>query len=338
MKLSELRFAIVEDRHDAIENLLVVIKGAGMSLGHCVGKWTDFDGARAGLDAKCRDIDLLFLDLNIPLNANDSKPTKDHGRTILDLILNDLNRRGPHKMSVVIVSGEVNENYERNLWLGNYKAIVVGLAMKGQLTTALPEILNRYSEDPYTGEIRADWSAAEPYYQTLTDEEETAESRSLACLTLSCLLMRNIAQYEQKLPDQTGLSGKQLSDLIREYLARNFNPIKAGGPSFCNLKFLKGSAGDWVLRGYLIEHLYAINNFRNGIIHISDTGPFHDGAGHYGTWGDGKVPVERLENADRLCRILVMIVQDVLDWYLPWHRKVYAPWIKTLSASAGATK
>ena len=340
MKLADIRFAIVEDRDDAMEDLLVVIKGAGLSLGHCVGKWTDFDSARAGLDAKWRDIDILFLDLNIPLNASDSKPTKDHGRTMLDYIINDLNRRGPHKMSVVIVSGEVHENYERELWLGNYKAIVVGLAMKGQLTTTLPGMLQSYCDDPYTAQLRSCWPGAETLFQTILDENETAQKRLLDCQTLASLMLKNIAQFERKLPDQSSIAGLQLKDLLTDYLVRNFKPTDPAKPwsVYSSLKQLKVPTDSWILRGYIFEYLSTINSFRNSFIHQSDTGPFHDGSGAYGIWSESTDEIRRLEEGQRMCQMLVLLIKDVLDWYLPWHRKVYLPWIKSLSAVKPPTK
>jgi hypothetical protein len=173
---------------------------------------------------------LLLLDLNIPQHAKDSLPEKRHGAGILDFIRNDLNARGNHRISVIIVSGEVDPTYESELWLGNYKSIVVGLAQKGQLTTTLPEILKRYCEDPYTAQIRGCWPPAEPAFQTSVDENETAAKRLLNCQTLACLMLRNIAQCERNLADQNSITGLQLKDLLNDYLVRNFHPPNPAKP------------------------------------------------------------------------------------------------------------
>lgn len=336
MKLSEIRFAAVEDRDDAVNALLAILKDTGLSLGRAIGNWPTLEAARNGLENKWEEVDVIFLDLNIPLDTNDSSPSKDHGLSLLNFITNDFNKRGQHKISVIIVSGEVHTSYEQKL-LVNYSSVVLGLAPKGQLTTTLPEILKHYCEDPYTALLRSYWPAAEPIFQAIIDETKDADSRSLACQNLGRRLLANIAQYEQNLPDQSAIAGRELKPLLSDYLARNFKPDPQNGRVQSAITLLKRPADTWVLRGYLTEYLWTINNFRNVVIHRGSI-PFHNGVGGYGIWAGFQAEVNRLETGQRMCQILVLMVQDLLDWYLPWHRKVYAPWLRTQSAPASATK
>lgn len=322
------------------QDILDIAKLAGLSRGHHIATYQDVESARAGLAAKWQEIDLLLLDLNIPLNSKDSLPEKRHGASILDFVLNDLNSRGNHKISVIIVSGEVEPTVERGLWLdGKYKSVLVGLAAKGQLSVTLPEILRSYCEDHYVAVLRAHWPAAEQGFQTIINDEEDAERRTLACQTVASLMLKNIAQYERKLPDQNSIAGLQLKDLLNDYLVRNFNPANPANPKgvYPILKHFKGPADSWVLRGYIVEYLSTINSFRNAFIHISDTGPFHNGSSSYGLWTEFNDEISRLERGHRMCQMLVLLMKDVLDWYMPWHRKVYTSWLKTQTPSSGST-
>ncbi len=326
--LRNVRYFVVEDREQSVRSVLQQARLAGFQAELKIGVAGTLSEATSVLNERWKDIDLVFLDLNIPAEAGDSHPRKDHGQKLLEVIHNDINRRGEHSIAVIIISGEVDSEAERQLWVKHYAPTVLDLASKDNLTEDFRRCVQRYFEDPMKVEIRSIWPEGFANFDVVTDPSKSANDRSLAAIQLGCLMLKNIDELESAADGLGASSSSDLNTLIKEYLGRNFEPVSSDRPAqvYSNLRKLKRARDQWVLRGYIVEHLYSIHKYRNAIIHVSDTGPFHDGRGGYGVWDANRDLISRLESAERTCKIIQLVVEDVVEWYLPWHERVYLAW------------
>lgn len=326
MRLEDVRYFVVEDREDALTSVLQMARVSGLRTENRLGVAKDLDSAMTTINTKWRDIDLILLDLNIPKNDDDTHLSKDNGEIILKLVHEDINLRGGHAISIIIVSGEVDSSFEERFWL-NHRPTVIGLAAKNELSKTLPQCLQKLSQDSILLQLRRVFPEAQHAYLDLTDPNKSANDRSLAGLKLGCFILKSINAYEYNRTDAAYAQTQDLNSLIREYLQRNFE-----APHYSDLRKLRGSRQKWILRGYMVEHLYSLLKYRNSIIHLIDTGPFHDGSNEYAIWADYPDVIRYLERADGICKILAQIAQDLLQWYLPWHEKVYLPWKQSVSS------
>lgn len=331
--LRDVRFFVVEDREQSVRNVLQQARLAGFQPDLKIGVAGNLADATSALNEHWKDIDLVFLDLNIPADESDNHPRKDHGQKLLEIIHKDINQRGAHSIAVIIISGEVDSEAERQLWVEHYSPTVLDLASKDNLTEDFRRCVQRYFEDPFKAALRSVWPEAFDNFDTVTDANKSANDRSLAALQLGCQMLKNIDEIESADEGIGTTSSSDLNTLVKEYLSRNFDPVSADRPHqvYSNLRKLKRSRDKWVLRGYLVEHIYSIYKYRNAIIHLSDTGPFHDGRNDYAIWSGDRDLITRLEKAERTCRIIQLIVEDVVEWYLPWHEQVF------LTSIGGAT-
>lgn len=324
--LANVRYFVVEDRDESLRDVLQQARLIGLKTERKVGVARDLDTAIQQIAAKWQEIDLVFLDLSIPDDNKDSSlQGKDRGKKLLNLIHNDLNGRGGHRVSVIIISGEVDDEIDQEVWVDNYQPTVIGFVPKDDMTAGFRRCILRYCDEGLSSRVRRLWAEAAPKYEEVTDQSKSANDRSLAAYELGCLLLKNVEDYECAKAGQAPSGSHDLNTLLRNYLQRNFQPSD-GGALFSNLRRLRGPAKEWVLRGYMVEHLYSLLKYRNAVIHLTDTGPFHDGKNDYGLWKECPDLLKRLNQAKGICEILTLIVQDILEWYLPWHQKVYLPW------------
>ena len=324
--LRDVGYFVVEDREQSLRNVLQQARQAGFRKK--IGVAENLAEATIALGEHWKEIDLVFLDLNIPADQSDSHPRKDHGQALLELIHKDFNRRGEHSITVIIVSGEVDSDAERQLWVDHYSPTVLDLASKDNLTEDFRHCVQRYFEDPLKVAIRSIWPEAFANFDVVTDTGKSKNDRSLAAIQLGCVMLKNIDEFESANDGVPTSSSSDLNTLIKEYLGRNFDPASPNKPNqvYSNLRKLKRRRDEWGLRGYVVEHLYSVHKYRNAIIHLSDTGPFHDGRSDYAIWDGERDLISRLENAERTCKIIQLVVEDIVEWYLPWHEQVYRPW------------
>jgi hypothetical protein len=332
--LANVRYYVVEDRDESLRDVLQQARLVGLKADRKIGVARNLGDAIQEISDKWQEIDLIFLDLSIPDDAVDSSlQGKDRGKRLLDLIHKDLNSRGMHRISVIIVSGEVDDESDQEMWVDRYQPTVIGFVSKDDMTVGIRQCVFRYCDSGMDSRLGRLWPAAVPMFRDVNNQSKSATDRSLAAYELGCLLLKNVEAYECSRLTQPPSGGTDLNALVKGYLDRNFRPSPKGG-IFSDLRYLRGQPGQWILRGYMIEHLYSLLKYRNAVVHLTDTGPFHDGKNDYGLWRECPDVVKRLTDAKGICEILSIIVQDILEWYLPWHERVYLPW-KSQPASGG---
>jgi len=121
--LAKVRYYVVEDRDESLRDVLQQARLVGLKGEHKIGVARDLDTAIQEISAKWTTIDLIFLDLSIPDDGKDSSlQGKDRGKKLLNLVHNELNGRGGHRISVIIISGEVDDEIDQEMWVNKLPA------------------------------------------------------------------------------------------------------------------------------------------------------------------------------------------------------------------------
>jgi hypothetical protein len=85
-----------------------------------------------------------------------------------------------------------------------------------------------------------------------------------------------------------------------------------------------------------VDHLYTLNNYRRHFKHEEDQ-PYGGVDSSPNAWGPPSEVISSLKEGKRLVPIVEMIVQELLDWYLPWHEQVYLPWREAKTAGGSTS-
>ena len=130
--LESLKFVIVEDKAEDRNEVLSQLADAGLLPANKLGAAETYQDAKGLLEARhAADVNVVFLDLNIPRDARDGRPEKSHGKAILDIIHADLNRRAGNDIRVIVVSGEdLQDGMQDQLLYDFYKGTLVSIARK----------------------------------------------------------------------------------------------------------------------------------------------------------------------------------------------------------------
>jgi CheY-like chemotaxis protein len=325
----DLFFMVVEDREADRDEVLDRLADHGFSRERLLATPTSYEEAQAAIAHECERLDVVFLDLNIPRNYADAHPERGHGRAILEYIHKDLNQRLGVDIKVIVVSGEdlLDGWNDRNLE-DAFPGTLAGICPKTVLADVLPSRLKRLRRDPLLARTRkADLNIVADYH-TLFDGQAQVEARLEAARRIAIRLVINeVDQYRGKLNSCPELRD-DLIRLLRDHIEQRFRPDKDGRPKVkCSLISTTGGWGSFLWRGATMQHLYAINSYRNTFAHMNEQ-PYR--SDDPSSWTPDAGLVERQERGTVVGDIVAMMIKELLEWYLPWHEQVYRPWLEGL--------
>lgn len=322
--LESLKFIVVEDVDRDRDEVLNQLADAGLKPENLLARPTNYVEAVEAITDHVGDLDVVFLDLNLPRDATDARPAKGLGRDILNLIHRTHNpRRG---IRVVVVSGEdlLDGFADRNmleLWPGT----LVSIAQKSALAATLRASLKRLKRDPLAQELRrAKLDDVLAHYEAVVDATEPIGERLKEARALGLRLARNEVDHFLGRVGATASYADDLNGLIKDHIESRFAPNRMGRV-FIAIGAIQSNGGwdAFIWRGAMIQHLYALNQYRNTHEHLREQPYQHSKAGQW------KIPRELLESVGEGRHIGVVvesIVRDLIEWYLPWHDQVYRPW------------
>src|SRR5262249_29110389 len=132
--------------------------------------------------------------------------------------------------------------------------------------------------------------------------------------------------YTHRDPKASDGFADNLSGLLKQLTSR-FAPEADGKKQYIKASHIRsrGGWGAFLWRGCLIEHLYTLLNYRNDYVHIKSK-PFHSDGKTTDEWEIPDHVLSSLESGETLGQVTVLIVRELLEWYLPWHEQVYLKW------------
>jgi hypothetical protein len=323
---SRLNFAIIEDRDDDRREVLNRLADAGFEAEWKLGQAATYVEGLALVEEKAEELNVVFLDLNLPRDGRDGMPEKRHGRAILDIIHKTLNQRPNVDIRVVVVSAEsLDDGMQKEMMLELYGGTLVGVVQKAELDRMLRASLKRLRRDPLRQIVRRVIPDILGLYETLTDPASPVGERLRAARAIGIRLAQNERDYADRAVGSSSSFSDDLSGLVHD-LKNRFRPDARGNRRVKASEI--ATAGGWatfVWRGWFIEHLYALNNYRNAFEHLREQ-PFGVPAPGVDEWEVPPDLAQRLCNGGALGGIAELMVRELLEWYLPWHEQVYLPW------------
>ncbi|MBT2989940.1 MAG: response regulator [Candidatus Thiodiazotropha sp. (ex Ctena orbiculata)] len=325
--LEKLKFIVVEDKENDRREVLNKLAKAGFNAGNLLGTPETYEGAREMVSTQPDQVDVLFLDLNIPRSEDDYRPEKGHGHKLLEWIHEDINRRPGNHIRVVVVSGEdLLDGVADKIWLERYDGTLVSIAQKAALDVTLKASLKRLKKDPLLQRVKRAGLTILDEYECAFDHERSVTERLEAARRIAIQLVRNEVDHHAGDSELTERYADDLNGLIKFGIENRFDEDERGRR---RIKASRMNTEDgwpgFLWRGALVQHLYAINSYRNLYTHIAEQ-PYESANQAAPIW---EIPPEVLETANRgiaVGQILEAIVKELLNWYLPWHEQVYQPW------------
>ena len=318
------KFIVVEDKDADRVEVLTQLADATFTRANLLAKPATYQDALEAITDHQKELDVVFLDLNLPRDSTDARPEKGHGRSLLNFIHRSLNPGA--NIRVVVVSGEdlldgFNDQNMYDLFAGT----LVGIAQKSSLAVTLKRSLRQLRRDPLAQRIRrAKMVEVADLYELVVDAAQPAAERLKAARSLAIRLVRNEADHNMGRVDATSAYADKLTELIHDYIESRFSEdgygkrrVKVGTIES------DGGWGAFLWRGAMVTHLYTLNSYRNVQVHLAET-PYV--TAKPSSW---QIPRESLDMATSgraLGVVAEAIVRDLLEWYLPWHEQVYQPW------------
>lgn len=323
------KFIVVEDIERDREEVLNQFADAGFSPTNLLARPMTFQDALEELSDHAEQLDVVFLDLNLPRNDNDPRPEKGHGREILKTIHNTYNPR--LGIRVVVVSGEdlVDGFTDQNMY-DAWPGTLVSIAKKSALSQTLKASLKRLKKDPLAQLIRrVKLDNVLEHYERVTDSGQPGGERLKAARALAIRLVRNEVDHFNGSIGSTDAYADNLNGLIKDHIESRFIP-HSNGHRYVDIGKIQ-TPGGWsafLWRGATLQHLYALNSYRNAFEHLREQ-PYDGGVSD--TWQIPRDTMARAYAGQAAAMIAEHIVRDLLDWYLPWHEQVYVPWAENQS-------
>jgi hypothetical protein len=270
------------------------------------------------------ELDVVFLDLNLPRDESDSRPEKGHGRNLLKLIHRTHNPRA--NIRVIVVSGEdlLDGFHDQNMY-DTFKGTLVRIANKSDLTTTLKRCLKELRRDPVAQHLRrVGLSDVLELYEVVRDQEQSAGERTKAARALGLLLVRYEVDHHLGKVGASRRYADNLNGLIKDDIEGRFATDNRGRRRI-KIGAIE-SRGGWdafLWRGSMVQHLYALNSYRNAYEHLREQPYVH---GNTNTWEIPSDTIQSVREGRMVCMVVEAIVRDLLEWYLPWYEQVYRPW------------
>jgi hypothetical protein len=282
-------------------------------------------------------VDLVLLDLNIPRNAHDARPEKGHGKRLLDHIHN-LNLQTNGRIKVIVVSAEeLLEGWDADMFKQLYEGTLLGVVQKADLATTLAAALKLFDRDPLRERIRQLGIAVLDEYDTVFNPECPIRERAKDARGLAIRLMRYEIDHSAGRMGASDAYADDLNGLIKQLETRF--AANRNGRRYIDASAIQ-SAGGWgafLWRGTFVNHLYALNNYRNDYEHI-DAKPFRGVGNTPDTWAIPSQTLASVESGEVLSKVIELVVREILEWYLPWHEQVYLPWLTNLATRQGGRR
>lgn len=324
----DLFFMVVEDEDAARDEVLDRLADHGFRRDNLLATPASYDDAQAAIAHDAHRLDVVFLDLNIPRNCTDAKPERGHGRGILEYIHRDLNTRPGVDIKVIVVSNEdlLDGFSDKNLE-DAFRDTLVGICPKIALATMLPSRLKRLRRDPLLARIRRAQLSIVDEYLTLFDKQSGIEARLEAARRIAIRLVTNELDNHNGRLESCPKLRDDLFRLLRDQVEPRF--LLEGeerGKVKCSAIGVE-QWGTFLWRGAMMQHLYAINTYRNVFAHLNEQ-PYRVGGAE--SWSPDLGLTEKQEQGGNVGDVVALIVEDLLAWYLPWHEQVYRPWLEGL--------
>jgi hypothetical protein len=324
--LDSLRFVVVEDKADDRREVLNRLSDAGLIPENKLGEAATYEEAKALLEERAQELNVVFLDLNLPRDTRDGWPERGHGKRLLDLIHTDLNRRPRVDIRVVVVSGEdIHDGMTDAMMRDHYAGTLIGITAKSELPTALKANLKRLQKDPLFGRLRRMGVDVLSDYQTLFDNTKPTIDRLESAKRLACRLVRYEGDYRRGKIGACDEYGEDINRAIKEIIEDRFEEDWRG--RYVKIKSIKigDSWNRFLWRGVMLQHLYTINSYRRAFVHLQEQ-PYASGENGTDEWMIPHEVRQRVEKGDNVAEMIELAVEELLEWYLPWHEQVYLPW------------
>jgi len=325
--IESLKFIAIEDTEKDLDEVFDILADTGFNGENKLGTAGTYEEAKALIEEQAKNLDVIFLDLNLPINDRDGRPEKRHGATILEFVHSDLDYRANVDIRVIVVSGEdLADGIQDNLLMKQYDGTLIGIVQKAHLPKMLKASIRRLKKDPLRNRIRRCQLNIIEYYDIVIDPNQTIIERLKNARTLAtCLAQNEVDYHNQQLYFSSKYSDK-LHDLIKDHIESRFEPDRDGRRWIKHSEIKSpGGWGSFLWRGSIANHLYTLNNLRNRYEHIKQQ-PFKNNGPEPDAW---KIPddlLQKMEKGIRIGMIAELITIDLLEWYLPWHEQVYLPW------------
>lgn len=326
MTNAEITFIVVEDNLDYQIEVLNQLAKADFSPEKNLGTAGTYDDAKELLEQHSNDLDLVFLDLNIPRNPADPKPEDKHGTALLDLIHQGLNRRPGVYIRVIIVSGQdlaANEAM-KSVMMSHYASTLVGVVEKAAMVQMLKANLKRLRQDPILKALKRLGIPLESEWETLIDTNRPALDRLSAGRAISIRIAQNEIDYREGIEHSHPEFDDNLGG-IYFHLINRFRSIDLEGTPKVSLASVTsdGKWGCFLWRGVLIDHFRTINTYWNAFKHLPER-PYHNPTQDTDDWAIPVSLMQRARNGEIVLNLVELAVRDLLEWYLPWHEQVIA--------------
>jgi CheY-like chemotaxis protein len=293
--------------------------------------------ARGILEAFASEIRLVLLDLNIPYGEGDHTAEDKHGGKLLELI-HEMNRRPDVQIRVVIVSGqEVAKGWSGENLQVRFKNTVIGIAEK-EKPNSLIEHFQRLDQNPLRDRLLDLAIDVVDYFDAVCDPDQGIKERLENACSLAVRLIRNEMDHSSGRVDASEALADDLRGLIKQIEGRfRLQTITLRSGEEVERRFVDASAisngswGDFLWRGTLVQHLYALANYRNDYVHVKKK-PFRSEHSVNDAWTIPPDTLASLERGELLGQVIELLIRDILQWYIPWHEQVYLPWFRAENA------
>lgn len=323
----QLKFMVIEDVERDRFEVLNQLSDAGFEPQNRLASPATYEDAVEALGNHAEDLDVVFLDLNLPRDATDARPEKGHGRNLLNLIHRSYNPRAG--IRVVVVSGEdLLDGFTDQTMYDAWPGTLVSIAQKAALARTMKASLKRLKRDPLAQHIRRVGATdLLDLYEVVVDASQSIGSRLKAARGMGLRMARNEVEHHLGRVGSTDGYADNLNGLIKDHIEERFSPTQTrNGPRyFIDIGKIE-SDGGWTAflwRGSMVQHLYVLNHYRNTHEHLREQPYDHGGTN---IWDIPRDVLKSVREGRMVGVVVESIVRDLLQWYLPWHEQVYKPW------------
>ena len=337
--IESLKFIAIEDAEKDLDEIFDILADTHFHRANNLGTAGTYEEAKALIEEHATNLDVIFLDLNLPINYQDGRPEKRHGVNILDFVHSDLNFRANVDIRVIVVSGEdLADGVQDNLLMKHYDGTLIGIVQKARLPIMLKASIRRLKKDPLRNKMRRFELNILEDYDIVIEPNQPIKERLKSARTIAIRLVQNEVDYHNQQLFFANQYSDDLNNLIKVHIESRFEPNERGQRWIKKSKIT--TVGGWVSflwRGSIVNHLYTLNNLRNLYEHIHEQ-PFRNNGPTPDTW---KIPddvIQKMEKGSRIGQIVELIITDLLEWYLPWHEQIYLPWYQGQQSAAGGSE
>lgn len=257
--------------------------------------------------------DIVILDLAIESREGQGDLHERNGRDVLQRI-HALNREGPSRTVVLVVSGVIDD-YDRQKYEDD--PCVARAVNKEQVGDAIPVLLKRAQRLalPMLREVKEHWPEMYPKVERLLKDGVNPKEALSDAYDIADAMLVNLGRgvMGAAYPIQSGKDDGLFNriEILRGPLTRIDGGLYLG----------KASPEVWI-EGILYQHFHTIRNYCNCEGHFRKLTP----SPQHRCPLDMSVAAEKqlfdkLESMDQVPFVLRPMVQELLAWYLPWHKR-----------------